>query len=133
MEGYEYPIFLSKPRVILKPPLRSAMPLSVARIYVGIPLVAMKVKTPRSARERWPTACRESGCSIAHGAVALFAMRLFSTFLVLLSHVAHGPLKKNEPPNWLLILYFQYSGQTPIISTMLYKNVSWKYFKYRRW
>jgi len=52
MEGYEYPIFLSKLRVILNPPLRSAMPLSVAQIYVGIPLVAMKVKTPRSARER---------------------------------------------------------------------------------
>lgn len=39
------PIFEDR-RVILKPPLRSAMPLSVARIYVGIPLVAMKVKTP---------------------------------------------------------------------------------------
>lgn len=30
MEGYEYPIFLSKPRVILKPP--PPLPLSAARI-----------------------------------------------------------------------------------------------------
>lgn len=109
----------------LKPPLRSAMPLSVARIYVGIPLVAMKVKTPRSARERWPTAYRESGCSIAHGAVALFATLLL-------------PPPPPPPRSLIAIRLGKMDHQinrraSDTRGRFRRRNDSWKYFKRWRW